>query len=361
MAEMNANELAQIVGGEVFGSADTVVSDALPLAQAKQNSISFIDDAKHSERLADCDAAILLVPKKQAQEIVSSDSRPAHIAVEDVHQAFKELIPRFRKIHAETLDGVHQTANVATSSTIGRDTAIGAGVNIGADCVIGERCTIHSGVQIMAGCKLDDDCTVYPNVTLYPSTSLAKRVVVHAGCVLGANGFGYKTVDGKHEPAAQLGWVEVEDDVEIGANTCIDRGAYGPTRIRRGTKLDNLVQVGHNVQLGEHNLICSQVGIAGSSSSDEYVVMAGQVGIADHIHLNKKAVVGAQSGVMRDVPEGEVLFGSPASSRRAKMAEIASVMRIPRMKKQIKDLTTQLEALKAMLESNDTEKSRNAA
>lgn len=362
MPELNASELAKTVGGELVGNEQVTICDALPLREATAQSVSFIEDVKYSEQLKECPAAILFVPKDKLEEIREADEKSrAYISVDCVHDAMRTVIPELRKIYSEQTTGVHHSANVAATSKVGPGTTIAAGVNIGEDCEIGANCTIHSGVQIMAGCKIADECVIYPNVTLYPSTVLAERVTLHAGCVLGANGFGYQTVEGKHVPAAQLGWVIVEADVEIGANTCIDRGAYGATRIEAGTKIDNLVQIGHNVRVGQHNLICSQVGIAGSSSSDEYVILAGQVGIADHIHLNRKVVVGAQSGVMRDAPEGEVLFGSPAAARRAKMSEIASIMRIPNLRKQLKQLEAKVKELQNELTSADDDKKRNAA
>lgn len=362
MPELNVNELAKTVDGELIGNPQLSVRDALPLKEATAQSVSFLENVKYVERLVTCQAPVLFVPKDEADAIQAADDKDrSYIAVANVHQAMRQVIPLFRVIHSHDLSGVHHSANVDPTTKVGFGSTIGAGTNIAANCEIGERCTIHSGVQIMAGCKLADDCVIYPNVTLYPSTVLQERVVVHAGCVLGANGFGYQTVEGKHVPAAQLGWVEIEADVEIGANTCIDRGAYGSTRVAQGTKIDNLVQIGHNVQIGAHNLICSQVGIAGSSSSDEYVVLAGQVGIADHIHLNRKVIVGAQSGVMRDVPEGDVLFGSPATTRRSKMSEIASIMRIPNLRKQLKELNAQVEKLQAQVDANTAEEKRNAA
>jgi UDP-3-O-[3-hydroxymyristoyl] glucosamine N-acyltransferase len=197
---------------------------------------------------------------------------------------------------------------------------------------------VHSGAQIMAGSRLERDVTLFPNVVLYENSHIGARVIIHAGAVIGAYGFGYKVVDGRHQLAAQLGHVEIHDDVEVGANTTIDRGAYGPTIIGAGTKIDNLVMIAHNCRLGKHNLICSQVGIAGSTTTGDYVVMAGQVGVRDHVHIGEHAVLGAKSGVPNDVPAGAQVLGIPAIPLREQKLRFAILARLPELRQQLKDL-----------------------
>jgi UDP-3-O-[3-hydroxymyristoyl] glucosamine N-acyltransferase len=174
--------------------------------------------------------------------------------------------------------------------------------------------------------------------------------VIHAGTVVGAYGFGYDTVHGRHERGDQLGYVVIEDDVEIGANATIDRGTYGPTVIGQGTKIDNLVMVAHNCHIGRHNLICSQVGIAGSSSSGNYVVMAGQVGVPDHVRIGHRAVLGAKAGVMRDVADDTTVLGLPATPERDQLAKQAALARLPDMRRQLRDLIRQVEQLAQKVE-----------
>ena len=188
---------------------------------------------------------------------------------------------------------------------------------------------------------------IHPNVTLYPYTELGQRVVLHAGCVLGANGFGYRQVEGRHVPTAQLGYVRIDADVEIGAAVTIDRGTYGATLIGEGTKIDNQVQIGHNCRIGKHNLLCSQVGIAGSCTTGDYVIMAGQVGLKDHIHLDDNVIIGAKAGVMNDCKKGETYLGAPATPQREQMQIMAVERKLPEMRKEVKALRRELNALKS--------------
>jgi UDP-3-O-[3-hydroxymyristoyl] glucosamine N-acyltransferase len=210
---------------------------------------------------------------------------------------------------------------------------------------VGAGCVIHSGVRIMTGCRLGDGVILFPNVVLYEHTVVGARSLIHAGAVIGAYGFGYTTVDGQHRRSAQLGYVVIGEDVEIGACTTIDRGTYGATAIGDGTKIDNQVMVAHNCRIGRHNMICSQVGIAGSTTTGDYVVMAGQVGVRDHVHIGSRAVLGARAGVMGDVPDGEAYVGLPATPERQQALIQASLARLPELRKQIKELQRTIERL----------------
>ena len=206
----------------------------------------------------------------------------------------------------------------------------------------------------MEGCQLGDDCEVFPGTVFYRHTRLGNRVTVHANVTLGAYGFGYRQVEGRHVRAAQLGWVEIDDDVEIGANSTVDRGTYGPTRIGAGSKLDKMVQIGHNCHIGRHNLICSQTGIAGSCRTGDYVVMGGKVGIADHVEIADRATLAAGSGVMRNIPEGEVVLGRPAGPIKQKMQEWAVLPRVPEMRKELHELIRRVSQLEAQLKDSDS-------
>jgi UDP-3-O-[3-hydroxymyristoyl] glucosamine N-acyltransferase len=189
---------------------------------------------------------------------------------------------------------------------------VGPNAVVGEGCEVGPNSALHAGVVLGRGCKLGADVVLHPRVVLYDDCVLGDRVVVHANTVIGADGFGYRFQGGRHVKVPQLGWVEIEDDVEIGAGATIDRGTFGATRIGAGTKIDNLVMIGHNCQIGRHNVLAAQVGIAGSCTTGDYVMMGGQVGMADHLRVGERAVVGAQSGLVRDVPDGTSVFGTPA-------------------------------------------------
>ena len=241
--------------------------------------------------------------------------------------------------------GVDPLASIADSAQISDLATIGSFARIAEDCVVGAGTHLHSSVTIMRGCQIGKDCELFPGVVLYPGTILEDRVVLHSGTVLGANGFGYQMENCKHVPTAQLGWVHVESDVEIGANSCVDRGTYGSTRIGEGTKIDNLVQIAHNCKIGRHNLICSQTGIAGSSSTGEYVVIAGQVGVRDHVTIGDRTMVGAQSGVVADTGTDQILLGSPAIPRMEQAVIFAAVNRLPALRKTVKQLEKQIAQL----------------
>ncbi len=197
----------------------------------------------------------------------------------------------------------------------------------------------------MAGCRLGENVTVYPNAVLYENTTVGPRSIIHSGVVLGCHGFGYRYFEGSHKPAAQLGYVQVGCDCEIGAGTTIDRGTYGPTIIGDGTKIDNLVMIAHNCRIGRHNMICSQVGIAGSTITGDYVVMAGQVGVRDHVRIGEGAILGAKAGVSADVPAGAHVFGIPAIAERDQKIQFAAISKLPDMRRQLKALQQAVDEL----------------
>jgi UDP-3-O-[3-hydroxymyristoyl] glucosamine N-acyltransferase len=235
---------------------------------------------------------------------------------------------------------------VSPTAKIAADVDVHPGVTIGDDVEIAAGTTIHAGVHIAAGCVIGENVTLFPNVVLYEDTRIGDRAIVHASVVIGAYGFGYRQVDGRHQLSAQLGHVEIGKDVEIGAGATIDRGTYGPTVIGEGTKIDNLVMVAHNCRLGRHNLICSQVGIAGSTTTGDYVVMAGQVGVRDHVHIGSGAVIGSKAGVTNDVAEGVEMLGAPAAPIRQAKLQMAAVAKLPEMRRQFRALQRRFEELR---------------
>jgi UDP-3-O-[3-hydroxymyristoyl] glucosamine N-acyltransferase len=346
MTVIDLPTLAKRVHGELFARGvevvppDVIITGASPLADAQPGHITLIDHEKHVPRLQSSPAAAC-VTKQSLPEI----SIP-QIVVPNPHEAFSKICELFRPhVIVKVSSGIDPRAMVAESASVPGNAIVEAGASIGEACVVGERTHIHRGVTIMDGCKVGSDCQLFPGVVLYPGTVVEDRVTLHANCVLGAHGFGYRMVDGKHVSTSQLGWVHVENDVEIGANTTVDRGTYGATRIGAGTKIDNLVMIAHNCNIGKHNLICSQVGIAGSSSTGDYVVLAGQVGVRDHTHIGSRTMVGAQSGVASDVAEDQIMLGSPALPRMDQAKLFAATNRLPEMRIALKKLEKQVDAL----------------
>ncbi len=238
--------------------------------------------------------------------------------------------------------GIDPLASIDPTATIGVEPSIHPFAVIAEGCVVGARCRIHSGVVIGRSCRIGDDVVLYPNVVLYDGTILGDRVMVHANSVLGADGFGYRTHDGRHVKVPQLGHVEIGDDVEIGACTTIDRGTFQATRIGAGTKIDNLVQIGHNCAVGRHNLLVSQMGMAGSSTTGNYVVVAGQVGIVGHVRIGDQVMIGAQAGVTKDVPAGQQMLGSPATPVSEQKRILVTLERLPEIRRDIRRIKQHL-------------------
>lgn len=334
------SELAQLVHGSVIGDGRLEIQGAATLDAAVAGEVTLIDHADKLPVLEASPAAAAVIPRG-----VELNANSAGIQVDDVHAAFAQIVVHFRPQLTRRRGGIDPRASVSPTATVAADVEIRAGAFVDDEVVLEAGVTVHSGVQILQGARIGKSVTLYPNCVLYENTVVGARSIIHAGVVLGAHGFGYTAEDGSHQSTAQLGWVEVGEDVEIGASTCIDRGTYGPTRIGDGTKIDNLVQIGHNCQIGRHNLLCSQVGIAGSTSTGDYVVMAGQVGVRDHVHIGERAVLGAKAGVPNDIPPDVQFLGIPATPIRQQKVIQAAIHKLPELRKQIKRLQATVDRL----------------
>ncbi len=346
------DSLAKLVQGQMVGDRSVLVCGAAPLATAQCDEVSFLDSADKAHRLARSQAGALIVPFGFTPE-----GCPA-IQVADVHAAFTKVVRYFCPPRDKNRRRVSVQAIISWTARIGDDAQIEPGAIIGDEVVIGDRVTIHSGARLMAGCCIGDDATIFPNAVLYEDTIVGPRSIIHAGAVIGAYGFGYKFTDGRHQLSQQLGHVEIGAEVEIGANSTIDRGTYSATIIGDGTKIDNLVMIAHNCRIGRHNMICSQVGIAGSTTTGDYVVMAGQVGVRDHVHIGAGAKLGAMAGVANDVPDGAHMLGAPAVPEREQKLMFATMSKLPEMRKQLKQLQRQMDSL---VGNRDDEGDRAAA
>lgn len=334
-------ELAQLVGGTLTCDVPLEISGAATLAAARPGEITLLDSSDKPQRATRTEASAAVVPRG-----VIPERLPA-IQVDDVHAAFAQIVLRFRPPRTAARVGISPRAIVSPTARISTTADIHPGAVIGDEVEIGPGAVIHSGVQVMAGCQIAENVTIFANAVLYENTVVGPRVVIHAGVVLGAYGFGYNVVEGRHQLSAQLGYVEIGADVDIGANSTIDRGTYGPTVIGEGTKIDNLVMIAHNCRLGRHNLICSQVGVAGSTTTGDYVTMAGQAGVRDHVHIGDRAVLGAKAGVPNDVPAGAVMFGIPARPEREQKLILAVEARLPEFRHQLRAVQAAVSRLEA--------------
>lgn len=346
---ITVNELAEFVGGAVQGDGSRVIRGACALDKAGPSDMTFLESRKLLKVLAASRAAAVLISPALLQEVAPGKTSPAFIIVDHPQQAFVRLMVRFRPPRPRGSLGVSPQAYVSPSARIGAGTNVFPGAYVGDDVVIGENCDIHPGAAIGAGCRLGDEVVLHPHVVLYPDVEVGSRVIIHASAVIGADGFGYRLVDGRHQRVPHLGTVRIADDVEIGACTTVDRAMIGATVIGEGTKLDNLVMIAHNCEIGRHNAIVSQVGFAGSVTTGDYVICAGQVGVADHVHIGEQAIIGSKAGVHKDVPAGETYIGQPAQPASEAMKVAMSQRKIPEIRKSLKTLEARLDELAAQL------------
>jgi UDP-3-O-[3-hydroxymyristoyl] glucosamine N-acyltransferase len=333
---LTLNELAKLVQGTVHGDGSVTIQSARPLGEAQPGDITFVTDDKHAHQLHYSQASAAITPAS-----ISPNGIPL-IHVKDPLAAFITVVQHLRGAVVCKPLGIDARAFVHPSASIGADASIFPFAAVAEGAVIGARCRIHSGAVVGSYCKLGDDVTLYPNAVLYEGIILGHRVIIHANAVIGADGFGYRFQAGKHVKVPQLGRVEIGDDVEIGACTTIDRGTFEATRIGEGTKIDNLVQVAHNCQVGKHNLFVSQMGIAGSSSTGDFVIVAGQVGITDHVNIGSGAVIGARAGVTKDVPAGQRTLGAPATPEREQKRILMSLQKLPEIGKELRRIKQHL-------------------
>jgi len=323
---ITAQELADWLGGTLINCPpQRFFSEVLPLDRAGEASISFLSNPKYAHKALQSKAGLILAAPGTAL------GGQSLLEVKDPYWAFAQCT---LKIHPEPKPSFSSSA-IHPTVIVGSECYISPSATIGARSVIGDRAIIHPGVHIAEDCRIGNDCELFPGVVIYRKTLLGNCVRIHANSVLGADGYGYALHNGRHEKVPQIGWVEVGDDVEIGSCTTIDRGALGPTKIGAGTKIDNLCQIAHNVQIGKHCLIVSQTGISGSTTLGDYVTLAGKVGTAGHIHIGSRSIISGNSMIAKDVPEGSHLSGYLARPHREWMESQAAVNRLPKILKKL--------------------------
>lgn len=354
-----AKDLAERLNARVEGDAERLLQDVAPLQSAQACHLSFVENRKQLPALAASKAGAVLLNSALASEIGSISA--TRLIVEHPQPAFIAAMLIFRPPAARSTVGRSPQAIIHETAQLGADCNVHPFAVIGANAVIGDRCEIGPGVSIGEGCVVGHDCTLYPQAVLYPRVVLKNRVIVHAHAVIGADGFGYRFVKGAFEKIPHTGSVILEDDVEIGAGTTVDRAMIEATIVGRGTKLDNQVMIAHNCRIGQHNVFASQVGLAGSCTTGDYVQMGGQVGIADHLNIGTGVKLGGKAGVMDNLLEPGVYHGIPAQPEKEAIKNVLAIRRIPELRDQIKLLNTQMAALNAQLATLFPEANRNAA
>jgi len=337
-------ELAEYLGGTVRGDETCRVNGLAPLEAAGPDKVTFLANPKYASKVADTGAgAVLMTPGGE------SHGRNV-IEVANPYLAFAKLLTLFY-VQPHPPRGVLPEACIGIGVALGEEISIYPGAIVGDNVTLGDRCVIHPGAVIYAGVSIGDDTVIHANAVVRERCRIGKRCVLQPGAVIGSDGFGYAPDGSSYYPIPQIGIVVLEDDVEIGANTCIDRAALEVTLIRRGTKLDNLVQVAHNCQIGEDCMIVSQVGISGSTRIGNHVTLAGQVGVAGHLTIGDNVIVGAQSGVPGSLPANAGYSGTPVLPHKEWLKSMAVVANLPDMRKTVASLEKRIAGLEAMLQS----------
>jgi UDP-3-O-[3-hydroxymyristoyl] glucosamine N-acyltransferase len=337
-------ELAEWVDGTVVGDGEVEISGVASIEEARQGQITFISNPKYLPHLSKTHASAVIVSKE-----VKQADKPL-LCVTDPQSAFAKVLTLF-SLKPYQPKGIDPKAWIGSTARLGKDVTVYPFAYIGDRCSIGDRATFYPGVFVGEDSAVGEDSILYPNVSVYPGTIIGKRVILHGGAVVGGDGFGYVKEGKRSVKIPQVGIVEIEDDVEIGANTTIDRATLGKTIIRRGVKIDNLVMVAHNVMIGEDSVIIAQVGIAGSTKIGNNVTLAGQVGVAGHIEIGDNAMVGAQAGVIYDLPGNQGYHGSPALPQREYIRAITTLPKLPEMRKTLHELEKRLQKMEEALSS----------
>lgn len=330
-----AAELAKQLDGKVLGDPNIKLSGFAPANAAKPGDLTFAENEMYFKTAEDSAASAILIDKE------FSSTKKTLLKVPNARIAFAKVLPLFFP-EQKYAPGIHETSVVAETAQVDPTAHIGPHCVIGAKVKIGRGAILQGGNHIAANCSIGDGAHLFPNVVLYTNTQVGHRVRIHASSVIGSDGFGYVLDSGVHRKVPQIGNVIIHDDVEIGANVTIDRGALGPTTIGKGTKIDNLVQIAHNVQIGEHSLVVAQVGIAGSTKVGNYTTLAGQVGLAGHLKIGNKVIIAAQSGVMTNIGDGEKWFGSPAQPDRQMKRQLIATQQLPDLIRRVAELEKKL-------------------
>lgn len=357
---LSAAEIAQILGGELAGLPDRLITGVEIIERATEQQLAFVGDLKNLSRIKRSHSRVLIVPRKGRSELEGISER-SFVLVDEPEIAFLLIAGILHPSRSRQRIGISDRAIVDPSARILANTNIHPQAVIGRDVVIGHSCEIHPGVVIGDGCQIGDSVTIHPNAVLYHDVQIGSHVIIHASCVIGADGFGYRLVNGGHERLPHFGTVRICDDVEIGAGTTIDRAKVGETVIGSGTRIDNQVMIGHNCQIGKHNLLISQVGFAGSVTTGDYVICAGQAGIADHVHLGTGAIIGAKAGVHRDMPGGQAYLGAPAAPAAETTRQLMALKRLPELRDTVRQMEKELQLLRQSLNAMPSMSATSAA
>lgn len=347
-SRITVNELAALLECPAPRSdGQRVLSGVAPLETATPQDVAYLASDQYVKAFAATKAGVVIVQRKV--KLPAGETRTPTLLVDDAELAIAKVLAAFAPPVPKPPVGIDAGARVAKSASVGESVAIGPNVFVGERVRIGARCVLHSGVYVGDDTVVGEDCVLFPNVVLRERITIGDRVTLNAGCVLGTDGFGYRWDGQKHAKIPQIGTIVIGDDVELGSLVCVDRAKFGVTRIGRGTKIDNLVQVAHNVEIGENCIIAGQSGLAGSAKLGRGVVFGGQVVVRDHVSVGDGAMAAATSGIAEDVPPKTIVSGTPALPHRQSLREQGAFRRLPELITQVRKLQEEIDALKAKL------------
>jgi UDP-3-O-[3-hydroxymyristoyl] glucosamine N-acyltransferase len=342
--DFTATDIAAFLNGEIVGKSDVKVSNISKIEEGKPGTLAFLANQKYEHYIYETKATIVLVnrdftPKKEITATL--------IKVDDAYQAFASLLDLYVQSKAIVKQGIEQPSYIAEGASVGSDIYVGAFAYIGKNAKVGNNTKIYPQVHIGDNASIGDNCIIYAGAKIYDDCVVGNNCIIHAGVVIGSDGFGFAPQEnGEYKKIHQIGNVILEDDVEIGANTTVDCGTMGSTIIHKGAKIDNLVQIAHNVEVGEHTVMASQTGISGSVKIGSHCMFGGQVGIAGHITIGNKVLIAAQSGVNHNIKDGEKLLGSPAINIRTALRAYNLIQELPEIRKDLFQLKREMKTLK---------------
>lgn len=340
--KFTAKQIASFIQGEIIGDENAEVYTFAKIEEGTPGALSFLANPKYTDYIYSTESTIVLVNK---DFVAHKDIKATLIKVDNAYESLSKLMMLYESQKPKK-QGISSLASISETAKIGENVYIAPFAVIGDNCEIGDGCMIHDGVSIGDGVKIGNDCILYAHTTIYHDCRIGNNCILHSGCVIGADGFGFAPTTTGYNKIPQTGITIIEDNVEIGANTCVDRATMGATVVHAGVKLDNLIQIAHNDEIGSHTVMAAQSGIAGSTKIGEWCALGGQAGLSGHIKIGDRTMIGAQCGIMGNRKGGETLLGSPAMDAHEFIKTYAYFKKLPAMDKTIKQLKKELEELK---------------
>lgn len=344
--EFSAKQIAAFIHGEVEGNPDTTIHTFAKIEEGVPGAISFLSNPKYEHYIYETQSSIVLVNK---DFVLQKPVQATLIRVENAYDAVARLLTLYESTKEQKV-GVSELAYISPTAKIGEGCYVGPYAYIGDHVVVGDHTQIYPNVSVMENVQIGESCKIYPNVSVYHSCKIGNRVILHSGCVIGADGFGFAPVGDGYEKIPQIGIVTIEDDVEVGANTCVDRSTMGSTYVRKGVKLDNLVQIAHNVEVGENTVMSAQVGVAGSTKIGSWCMFGGQVGIAGHAVIGDRVMSGAQAGIAGSIRKGHITVqGTPAIEAKNFARSSVVYKKLPEIYAAVNQMQKEIDELKQLL------------